>query len=332
MCTLVHSVLGQQGSIKRDKLGFAHRATQASATTDQILANLERWHASIAVVKYMDGRNGNAMWRNRWAKQARGVVLFVNPDITSDVRVLSYKLPRGAEVKTFLHGKWGVEETQDFAGDAYSHLDDWTIRTCDRLLHGGCIKGHLSFKGDGSLFTLTLARGKAAELWRPILELWGGPWVQAWNQLCRNVCTHDGIGQDLILVPASNGVAMMDEFMVGYMATGMLVGTGAVSREALRELAQQGGTAVDALLRYGTELVRSLVQFCSRDGLALKAAVTLSFEVMVKEQQGLFGDHYHSELAVSYPRDRVLFLGASCCKSLQFLSCGEGSQIKVFTS
>ena len=120
---------------------------QAAATNDRILANLERWGAAIAVVRYIDGKNGSSMWRHRWAKQARGTVLFAHPEDLSDVRVLSYKLPRGAEVKSFLHTKWGVEETQDFVGDAYSHLDDWTIKTCDRLMRGGSIRGHLSFKG-----------------------------------------------------------------------------------------------------------------------------------------------------------------------------------------
>ena len=41
-------------------------------------------------------------------------------------------------------------------------------------------------------------------------------------------------------------------------------------------------------------------------------------KVIVCQQKGLFNDHYHAELAVSYGRDRALFLGASCCTTLQF--------------
>ena len=259
---------------------------QAFITSSQILANLESWGAALAVVRYIDGKNGNAMWRNRWAKQARGTVLFVNPEDLGDVRVLSFKLPRGAEVKSFLHTDWGVEQTQDFEGDAYSHLDDWTIKTCDCLRVGGSISGYLSFKGDGALFTLTLATGRAAELWQPILELCGGPWVKAWNQLCRNVCVEGGIDEALVLIPATNGVAIMEDFMVGYMTTGILVGTGAATRDGLLEIQREGGTAADALLRHGTDFVRSLVRFRlggSMESLASEI-VTLSFEVPVVRQ------------------------------------------------
>ncbi|CAE7642649.1 FEN1, partial [Symbiodinium microadriaticum] len=290
--------------------------SEASATSSQILANRDRWGAALVVIRYMDGKNGNCMWRNRWAKQARGTVLFANPEDISDVRVLNFKLPRGAEVKTFLHTERGVSETQDFVGNAYNHLDDWTIKTCDCLRMGGKIRGHLSFKGDGSLMTFTLVTGSAAELWQPILELWGSPWVRAWNDLCRNVCAEDGVSETLVLVPATNGVAMMDDFMVSYMTTGLLVGTGAASRDALLEVERRGGTAVDALWQHGAEFVRSLVRFRLGGAFALKETVTLSFEVMVAHLRGLFGDRYHSELAVSYDRDRAVFLGASC--ALQF--------------
>jgi len=291
--------------------------SEAFATSSQILANRDRWGAAVAVIRYHDGQNGNCMWRNRWAKQARGTVLFANPEDMRDVRVLSFKLPRGAEVKTFLHTERGVAETQDFVGNAYDHLDDWTIKTCDCLRMGGKIRGHLSFKGDGSLMTFTLATGRAAQLWLPILELWGSPWVRAWNDLCRSVSAEDGVSETLVLVPASNGVAMMDDFMVSYMTTGLLVGTGACTRDALLEFERQGGTALDAVWQHGAEFVRSLVRFRLGGAFALKETVTLSFEVMVAQLRGLFGDRYHSELAVSYDRDRAVFLGASCA-SLQF--------------
>ena len=55
---------------------------------------------------------------------------------------------------------------------------------------------------DGSLFTVTLASGPLAELWQPILELWGGPWAKAWNQLCRELCAEEAVsGWPLISCP-----------------------------------------------------------------------------------------------------------------------------------
>lgn len=139
---------------------------------EDIEANLEKWECCICLLKYQE-RWGNHYWRNKWAKQCRGTVLFVNPEDQSDVRCLSYKLERGAEVSTRRHVEEGIGETQDLKDGRVSIFDDDTIRTCDTLAKGGVIFGHLSSKGDGSYFSVTLARGLKGQIWDAVTDGFG---------------------------------------------------------------------------------------------------------------------------------------------------------------
>jgi hypothetical protein len=115
---------------------------------------------SLALIKYSDALYGERFWKNKWARQARGTVIFVHPT-TKVVSVLSYKLQRGAEVVTGQQKKAGIEETENIIGGVTSIFDDEQQATIDALLEEKAIETFATSKGDGSLSVWTVYTGFA---------------------------------------------------------------------------------------------------------------------------------------------------------------------------
>lgn len=224
-----HMVDSDKKQMKEKLLALAQRFKESSLITgtyesiSDIETNLEKWECCVCLLKYQE-RWGNRYWRNKWAKQARGTVLFINPEDQSDVRCISYKLERGAEVSTRRHAEEGIGETQDLKeGIGISIFDDETIRSCTTLAKGGAISGHLSSKGDGSYFGVTLARGLLGQIWDAVTDGFASDWVKLWKRKGKAYGQSIGI-DDLVMVPATQGGIMQGDHMLGYMTTALLVG------------------------------------------------------------------------------------------------------------
>ena len=270
----------------------------------------EKLRHSIVILKYIDGLQGACFWQNVWAKEMRGTVLFISPNNAS-VKVLSFKLPRGAEVLTGMVTKNNLE-TQDIKSNKIDMLDEEQRDTCLQLCNGNPINMHLTSKGDGSLMIVNVYTGLALKIMQPIVMTFGSDYARLWAT------------QSLILtnntrlfVPATHNTLIESGFMSPYMVTSLLVGSNIVSREELAIFHANGGTYMDAWQRYGTVWMDQFMQFTFHDSLT--ETHTFSFEAICNNRCGLFGDQTHVELACSYDRDRLIFLGVSLADCLFYI-------------
>lgn len=310
-----HMVESDKKQMKEKLLALAQRFKESSLITgtyesiSDIETNLEKWECCVCLLKYQE-RWGNRYWRNKWAKQARGTVLFINPEDQSDVRCISYKLERGAEVSTRRHAEEGIGETQDLKEGRISIFDDETIRTCTTLAKGGAISGHLSSKGDGSYFGVTLARGLLGQIWDAVTDGFASDWVKLWKRKGKAYGESIGI-DDLVMVPATQGGIMQGDHMLGYMTTALLVGNGLATREQLG-LCPDSVAAMD---QYGSVIFQRLAAIAAQQLPEASGCKVVSFENICENRRGLFRDHEHTELACRYTRDRCIVLGLSDCES-----------------
>jgi len=282
----------------------------------------EKFACSVVLLKYFE-QFGPRFWKNKWAKEMRGIVLFVNPE-TSDVRVLSYKLPRGAEVLTGVHTSSGINDTQDIQEEDKKDLKDSKndsknvseritklldpeqVDTTERLVANQPIKAYLTSKGDGSLLVINCYTGIAKNIMLAVVKNFGNQYTNLWAS--QSLAITNG---HRLLVPSTQGTVMDGGFMTGYMTTSMLVGSRIVERSVLEQHDRKHMTATDCWARYGEQFIRKFLEFTFFDDLTMSHS--FSFEAMCYQNRGLFGDKLHTELAITYNRDRLVFLGTSLC-------------------
>lgn len=270
-------------------------------SSEEFLSNAtlrEAYSNSIVTLKYVE-QFGARFWHNVWAKEMRGTVLFVHPE-TNEVKCISYKLERGAEVMT----KMTKMDTSDIKQRNFDILDQEQQDTCKRLVLGETINIHLTSKADGSLLIINSFIGSAAKIIAPIIELFGTNYTKLWAHQSLKLSN----GKRL-LVPATQGTFMESGFMASYMVTSMLIGTNIVTRDSLKIFESSGKTYVDVWLQYGDEFIKKILAFTFFDDLT--ESQTFCFEAICKNRCGLFQDSTHTELACSYDRDRLIFLGTS---------------------
>lgn len=274
-------------------ISIAHSANEFE--TQQSLR--ESYAQSVVTLKYFD-LNGARFWRNCWAKETRGTVLFINPE-SLDVKILSFKLPRGAEVSTGMTIKKGIE-TQDVKHNKTSILDDEQKDTCAKLCKNMPIRLHLTSKADGSLFVINTYTGSALSIMKPIVEYFGSEYAKIWMNQSLTLSN-----DTRLIIPASQGTLMETGYIGAYTVTSLLVGTGIVSRNELED----DLSYVDAWRRYGSAFIGKFLNFRFFD--TVSETHTYCFEAICKNRSGLFNDRQHIEMACSYNRDRLLFLGMS---------------------
>ena len=254
---------------------------------------------SIVTLKYFESW-GARFWV-KYAKEMRGTILFVNPE-TLRVKIMSFKLPRGAEVMTGLLKNSGIDDTQDIKAGKVSILDIEQQDTCTRLCKNQSINAYITSKGDGSLLVINIYSGKALAIMEPIARIFGDEYIHTWVDQSLAVT-----GGKYIAIPATQGTVMEGGFMASYMVTSMLVGAGILSRKALVDT---GLNYVEAWKQFGVKFIEKLFTMTFFDDLT--DVHTLLFEAMCANRKGAFkGDNPHNELAVNYAKDRLIFLGIS---------------------
>jgi hypothetical protein len=264
-----------------------------------------RYIGSIVILKYFE-QYGARFWQNKWAKEMRGTILFVNPD-TREITILSFKLPRGAEVYTGMIKNKGID-TQDVKAEKTEILDEEQRDTCTRLCTNKDINVHLTSKGDGSLLVINCFTKTSIDIVEPIVSIYGNEYIKLWAKQSLKITK----GKRL-LIPSTQGTFMEGGFMAPYMVTAMLVGSNIVSRKELETMENEFKfTHEDIWLKYGESWIKQFMRFRFFDKLT--NAQTFCFEAICKNRTGLFGDRPHVELACSYERDRLIFLGTSLCE------------------
>jgi len=287
------------------KDGLIDRAYMAS----EIAADLklyERLVSSIVIIKYIDGRQGPEFWKNFWALQARGAVLFISSNVVKFVpgesytQFLGYKMPRGAEVVT---GMTKGIETQDVGSSKFSRFEILDLEqqdTCKVLLEGLSKKMYLSGKGDGSQLVWTVYYGDSMKILRAIIHAKENRFLK----LCFDMSLELTNGE-AIAIPSTQGTFIESGAMASYMVTSILVGCKITTREELAGFANQD----DAWEAHGYKFLVLLLKMPRLDKLCNTHC--FMFEAICAKRCGMFGDSKHVEFAIEYDDDRLIFIGYS---------------------
>lgn len=253
-------------------------------------------------IKYIDGIN--FLWRPIWARQCRGVVLYLTDD--GVWIILKFLLQRGAEILTGQLKKAGVTETQDYTDSRLSNFADIQQDTMNRLMNRVEVEGKLSTKVDGSLCSLLVCFGPMATMMASWIESYGDAYAKAILKLCRDA------GLDCVIIISSQATFFLGEAMQDYMTTSILDGLDIVSYDALVEFAKvPSNTPARAMEEFGMEFVVRVSEMVH--GMAGENH-TFSFEAVCKRRMTAWGN-LHTELAVSYQQSLFRFLGVSHCSS-----------------
>lgn len=282
--------------------------TKIVRTFDDFMSDAKLYEAyvnSLVIIKYFESY-GARFWQNTWAKEMRGSVLFVNPE-TLEVKVLSFKLPRGAEVITGMIKKSGID-TQDLRQGKVSILDVEQQDTCERICSGKPIIMDLTSKGDGSLLVINMYSGDDLNIVVPIIENFGCAFTKLW--LKQSLELTDGTR---VFLPTTQGMFMIGDYMSPYMTTSMLVGSTITNRVELSKYKSH----TEAWEVHGKKFIHKLM--CLKTFPTLTTSQTFCFEAICKNRCGMFGDHPHVELACRYDVDRLLFLGTSLNDKLLYV-------------
>jgi hypothetical protein len=286
--------------------GIVSRSYSLNEFNDDALLR-EAYSQSIVTLKYFE-QNGARFWQNVWAKEIRGTVLFINPE-TLKVDIMSFKLPRGAEAVTGMVKKKGLD-TQDVISSKITILDDEQKDTCDRLCTGKDIRMHLTSKIDGSLCVINVYTGNAISIMLPIVNIYGTDYIRLWAEQSLRLSN----GKRLV-IPATQGSVIITHFMAAYMTTSLICGSNIVTRKQLEEFSNNYYVA---WAKFGDDWMKNFL--CLKFFDDLTHTHTFTFEAVCKNRCGLFNDHNHIELACSYDRDRLVFVGVSIVDSRFYIS------------
>lgn len=266
---------------------------------------LDRFINMIVILKYQDGKNGPQFWKNTWALQIRGTCLFIHPE-TLVVSVLSYKLPRGAEMLSRDASSSGKNiKSQDFDGDE-SIFDAEQIDTQTKLTSASDdtpFDGYLTSKVDGMLAMISCFKGMLKNVMIGVITIFGSDIAKLWMNVSLEL-THN----DMLVVYGTNNTLYESGFMSPWFITSMLVGSGICDRLALNAFP----TPLGAFDHFGKTFLSRVVPFAN-DIFRKNSStvVSFSFESVCANASGCWGDALHSELGIRYPVDRFVLLGAS---------------------
>lgn len=244
----------------------------------------------------------NRDWRKKWARQARGVILYkTDEDLWIPVK---YHLQRGAESLTGMHVRHGVSETQDMTIKGIDIFDDIQQDTMNKLLTETPISASLSFKVDGSLLGVTVYRGKLGNIMGAYTLKYGDAFAKAVYNVGKR------IAPDLTFILSTQTTLYMGVQMQDYNVTAMLVGFNIVTEDELDELAKTN-TPAQVFETHGEEVIdrfRRLAEGIEGD------VVSISCETVCKNRMSAWKT-LHTELAVSYENSFVRVLGVAVCSS-----------------
>ena len=284
---------------------------------------------SLFLVKYVDGLNGPRFWQNKWARESRGTVLFRHP-ITHEITVLSYKLQRGAEVLTGKQKKDGVDETENYNEKSADFFDNDQKKVIHALMNEKALKTFATSKCDGMLVVFTTYTGFAKIVMEAVIDAFG-------SNLAKLMAEQSAIvsdGSHLVVASTQGTVFMKTESGVThiepYVTTAALAGTGLVPIDELREYAAtKDGTCTAAWERWGQPFIEQIIGVSRAIDATITASIpptaatndatSFMFEAVCPDRRDVWLGHDHTELAASYDRAIMCFLGASICNVTEYI-------------
>lgn len=254
----------------------------------------------IIKIKYLEH---NKMWNPKWARQCRGIVLYLND---SDIIVpIKYHFERGAELLTKNHYDNGTFENQDLNVEKLisfeSQIEDFDTHQqsiMKKLYKNESLEAYLSFKCDGSLLGVTKYNNKYNILMKYLINNFADEFAK--------YCFEMGN-----IVISSQGTLFLGKDMQNYVIRSIIISSTEISDDTFNELLLSGYTHFDILKLHGSLFFNNVNLMMNNNKEFLSdgnVSVTLNFEAICKNR-----DITHCELAISYPKSTLKYLGLSVC-------------------
>ena len=260
--------------------------------------NSTKFENKIISIKYIEGICRH--WQPKWSRQCRGVYLYKTRK--NKIVCLKSLLQRGAEILTNIQIKTGIVETQDITSKKYDYLDKVQKDNIEIFQKSGMIEGYLSFKNDGSLLGVTLIN-KKCEIFDEIVENHSDNFARTVKKISEKL--------NLPFLPIfnSSGTLFLSA-MQGYTLTAIGCGMNIIDYVELSKLAasKKPDELLDLIIP--TFLMSLEKFFISLPTKLQNDIMSLSFETICENRKSCWGD-IHTELAVSYPKSMIRFLGCS---------------------
>ena len=259
----------------------------------------------IITIKYLEH---NKIWKPKWTRQCRGIVMYLDDD--DNIIPIKYLLQRGAEVLTNIHIKSDINDTQDIQlsdskiSNQILHLDDNQQKIVSKLLNGELIDGFLSFKCDGSLLGVTCYYGKYINIAKD--------WILKYGDDFSKLCLEMSLLNNCVVILSSQGTFFIGEDMQSYTVTSILASLGYKDID-ITEIANKM-TYLEALKEYGNKWFNNITEIFDKIKCTCcdTNIITLCFETICKNRTTAWKE-LHTELAISYNKSNMKFLGASFC-------------------
>ncbi|MBA42612.1 MAG: hypothetical protein CMF62_01305 [Magnetococcales bacterium] len=302
----------------RSKLaGFAYYVREQTYSEESVY--------NVILIKYFDYCK---LWRPKWARQGRGLVLAESKEDGSIICLKSL-LQRGAEVITGLHLSEGIEKTETYNPNKLEIYDDEQKKVIQKLDYksfgvDGNIEMYLTGKVDGSLCGVTLYP-KSAKSYDIVINIINNEFEYAKKiyeddkneQNLKNYQSLEfaktfidkAIELDLPFIPliSSQGTFRLGDLMHGYTITAILTG---LFKIPIQEI-DHTDKPINAFNPYINDFMNVLFKFYDNmEDIYKNSTMSLSFETVCPKRTCAWSV-VHTELAVSYDIGRFSFLGVS---------------------
>ncbi|AYV78570.1 MAG: hypothetical protein Edafosvirus18_19 [Edafosvirus sp.] len=270
-------------------------------TNGFLLKSYAEFDNKMIKIKYIDGCQ---YWKAKWARQCRGVFLFLNSN--DKFICIKYQLQRGAEI---------CKEVSNMP--YYELLDDVQQDTVQKIINNDPLNGYLSFKSDGCLLGISLFK-KGTEICNEILKYiknHGDEFAKSVNKIA--------IEMNLPFVPVigSQNTLFVGEDIHSYVMTAIASSNG-FSNEEIKKMAELKKPN-EVFEDIGHLLLTNVLNFYNATHDSLKSNImTLSFEAVCKNRTCAW-NNIHKELAISYQSSFIKFLGCTYCLGEEKNEMGE---------
>lgn len=257
-------------------------------TVSQPLKNTQ-YENNVYSIRYIDG--ANKLWKNRWSREARGKVYWVDSE---KCVCLKDSLQRGVEILTKIHRDVGIQSTQDMDDTKNLVFDDRQISLLDKFSkEHQKINGVMTSKKDGSLLLWTWYPKQSHQY--DIVSML----LTVLPNTSMIIKVNDGIW-----IPATKSTFIIGEDMIDYLITSLGDVLGVFRPPASMNVK-------DAWLRpdFQTKLISWLSNMLSSLPQWFKnGTITFDYEMICKNRTTYTGC-VHNELVTNYNSSDVSFLG-----------------------
>ena len=242
----------------------------------------------------------NRLWRHKWARDCRGVILAY---FKGKWIVLKYLLQRGAEILTGVQvTKFESSENVEVSEGKIANIsmfDDVQQDTIRRIITNSDIEMAISCKRDGSLFGVNIYYGEVAEFVKALIIASNDPFANIILQMCEE-------NKMDVMVLSTNGTYFMGTDMYDYNVHAML--SIIMSDEEIYKNADT--LPIDLFRQHGLPILQ---KFCAlAESVNINSpglyAITISAETIVRDRLTFCGKR-HYELATAYNSSSFTPLG-----------------------